>query len=85
MTFNKPTLAGCLILSIVIGVEAFLARAVCAQNSPDTPSSRQAAKPAREPKVIDPLLQKLLNAAERRVETQVPAYEEGPIDRKSVV
>jgi uncharacterized protein YnzC (UPF0291/DUF896 family) len=79
VTFNKPILAGCLILSIVIGVEAFLARAVCAQNSPDTPSSRQAAKPAREPKVIDPLLQKLLDAAQRRFETQLPLYEEGRI------
>src|SRR5262249_39121009 len=73
------TLASCLILSIVISVEAFLARVVCAQNSPDTASSRQAAKPAREPKSIDPLLQKLLDAAQRRVETQLPLYEEGRI------
>jgi hypothetical protein len=79
MTFNKPTLAGCVVLSIVIGVEAFLARGVRAQKPPETASSRQAAKPEREPKFIDPLLQKLLNAAERRVETQVPAYEEGQI------
>jgi hypothetical protein len=79
MTFNKPTLAGCVVLSIVIGVEAFLAGGVRAQKPPETASSRQAAKPEREPKFIDPLLQKLLNAAERRVETQLPAYEEGQI------
>jgi hypothetical protein len=79
MTFNKPTLAGCLVLSIAIGVEAFLARWVRAQKPPDTASSRQAAKPEREPKSIDPLLQKLLNAAQRRVDTPLPVYEEGRI------
>jgi hypothetical protein len=79
MTFNKPTLAGCLVLSIVIGVEAFWARGVRAQKPPETAPSRRALYPEREPKPIDPLLQKLLNATERRVETQLPAYEEGKI------
>src|ERR1700678_2779968 len=79
MTINKRTLAGCLVLSIVIGVEAFLARWVRAQKPPETVSSKQAAKPEREPKFIDPLVQKLLNAAERRVETQLHGYEEGRI------
>jgi hypothetical protein len=79
MTFNKPTLAACLVLSIVIGVEAFLARGVRAQKPPETASSRQVAKPEREPKFIDPLHQKLLNAAERRVEIQLHGYEEGRI------
>ena len=79
MTFNKPTLAGCLVLSMLVGVEAFLARGVRAQKPPDTASSSQAAKPEREPTSIDPLLQKLLNAAQRRVDTQLPVYEEGRI------
>ena len=79
MTFNKPTLAGCLVLSIVIGVEAFLARGVRAQKPPETAPLRRSLYPEREPKLIDPLLQKLLNSAERRAETQLAAYEEGRI------
>ncbi len=79
MTFNKPPLAGCLILPIVIGLEAMLAHGVPAQNPPDATSSKGAAKPAREPKSIDPFVLKLLDAAQRRVDTQRPLYEEGRI------
>jgi hypothetical protein len=79
MTFHKPTLAGYLVLSIVIGVEAFWARGVGAQKPPETVSSRPAAKPEREPQFLDPIHKKLLDAAERRVETQKLGYEEGRI------
>ena len=47
MTFNKPPLAGCLILPIVIGVEAFLAQGVPAQNPP-TPRHRKKRPSRRE-------------------------------------
>jgi hypothetical protein len=85
MTFNKPPFAGCLILPIVIGVEAVLAQGVPAQNPPDATLSKEAAKPAREPKSIDPFVLKLLDAAQRRVDTQLPLYEQGRITISSFV
>ena len=85
MTFNKPPLAGCLILPIVIGAEAILAQGVPAQNPPDATSSKEAAKPAREPKSIDPFVLKLLDAAQRRVDTQLPLYKEGRSTISSLV
>jgi len=85
MTFNKPPLAGCLILPIVIGVEAILAHGVPAQNPPGATSSKEEAKPAREPKSIDPFVLKLLDAAQRRVDTQLPLYKEGRITISSFV
>ena len=85
MTFNKPLLAGCLILPIVIGVEAILAHGVPAQNPPGATSSNEAAKPAREPKSIDPFVLMLLDAAQRRVDTQLPLYKEGRITISSFV
>ena len=85
MTFDRPPLARYLILPIVIGVEAFLAQGVPAQNPPDATSSKEAAKPAREPKSIDPFVLKLLDAAQRRVDTQLPLYKEGRITISSFV
>jgi hypothetical protein len=79
MKLKKPALAGCLILPIVIGVEGILAEGVPAQNLLGATSSNEAAKPAREPKSIDRFVRKLLDSAQRRVETQLSLYEGGRI------
>src|SRR6516165_4573193 len=79
MTFNKLPLASWVILPITIGFEAILAHGVLAENPPDAASSKEAAKPAREPKSIDPFVLKLLDAAQRHVDAQRPLYDEGRI------
>jgi hypothetical protein len=85
MTFNKPPLARSLILPIVIGIVAMLAHGVPAQNPPDATSSKEAAKPAREPVSIDPFVLKLLDAAQRRVDTELPLYKQRRITITSFV
>jgi hypothetical protein len=85
MTFNKPPFARSLILPIVIGLVGSLAHGVAAQNPPDATSSKEAAKPAREPRSIDPFVLKWLDAAQRHVDTQLPLYKEGRITITSFV
>jgi hypothetical protein len=85
MTFNKLPLASWVILPITIGFEAILAHGVLAENPPDAASSKEAAKPAREPKSIDPFVLKLLDAAQRHVDAQRPLYDDGKITISSFV
>jgi len=85
MTLKRPPLPRSLILPTVIGIVAILAHGVPAQNPPDATSSKEAAKPAREPMSIDPFVLKLLDAAQRRVDTHLPLYKERRITMSSFV
>jgi hypothetical protein len=87
MMLKKLTVAVCVLTSLGIGTGtgAFLVRRARAQDAQAAAAAtKQAAKPAAppqelKPRSIDPLVQKLLDAARQRVEAQRAFYEEGRI------
>jgi hypothetical protein len=89
MMLKKLTIAACALVSLAIGAGSgvVLVRASQTQDSKPAPAAApsqptqpsDAGKPVAKPEDIDPLLQRLLDAARQRVEAQRAYYEEGRI------
>ncbi len=87
MILKKLTVVACVLglLGMGTGTGAFLIRRAQAQDAPSAAAAtKRPVKPfapsqGTKPKDIDPLVQKLIDAARRRVETQRDSYEEGRI------
>jgi hypothetical protein len=84
MLLKKLTVAGCLFASLGIGIGtgALVIRRSQAQDAPAaaTPANRPTARPDQaKAKAVDPLVQRLLDAARERLEAQRTYYEKGRI------
>jgi RNA polymerase sigma factor (sigma-70 family) len=83
MMLKKLTIAGCLIASLGVGTGtgALVIRRARAQDAPAAaaPAAKPPASPDETGKAVDPLVQKLLDAARQRLDAQRAFYEEGRI------